>query len=347
MPNTVSLTSLSSINPIQLIRGAGPILVDICCYALFKKSLAPKKAYAVAGFAGIVVLLICCPRSKTGMVSTALFYLIYKVSHYFLTRIKPLESSAPKTDSSSNLIAKSPESQSKTQQSAQIEPLTADVKPKRLRKIPSSNEIATKFDALVARVTVKFEDPLNLAPNCDIGDILQEIGKSKGFQEAELESKIRQIWNSKEIAEQSVQLVQEAHAEALKLYCELYSATQQIGDGKERLKTMAELLINNQRYSQRFHPSNTKTVLHIYRFIRGRRYIIQCPLLSYEFSLKIRLMTEDLAPFTQPGTPQYACREAYNKVIQVYTPLIPYLTQEFKEWLVKDEQGKPFKIIPN
>jgi hypothetical protein len=341
MSTIIGPPSLSSINPTRLIKGACPVLADLCCYGLLRKSLSPKKSSILAGLAGIAVLFISCPRTKTAIVGSSLFYLAYKVSHYFLTQTaKPSEPPAPKERLSSTPPASRNES--------------APAKPSGpLHKTSPFSEITTKYDNLLDQVTMRFEGPFNIAPNCGIDQILQVIETKEGFQKEKRESEIRRIWNSKEVAEQSAQLVKEAGAEMLKIYYNLLSETSTITHKDDRYKAMAELLVSDERYSKKFYPSNTKTILHIYRFVRGLRYIIQCPLLEHnqvkeskKLFFHTHLTEADVLSFSEPGTPQYACREAYNKVIEVYTPLIPHLPPEFKLWLIKDEAGTPFAIVP-
>jgi len=368
MSNRVSLSSLN-VNPTLLVKSLSPIFIDFCCYELFKRSQSPNKACAAAGIAGGATLILYCPRSKIDMIGTTLFYLVYKVAHYFLKRTEnrstpksappPPPTARPQTPQPA--IARSPSDLVQpltapipNETSPVLNPLTDNQPSAPPREIPSSGEITKKYKALRDQLTLKFEDPFNVAPDCDISKIHQVIEKKEKFQKAERETKIRQLWNSREIVEQSVQLVKEAGAQMLSLYLHLLAATDEIKKRDERFKAMADLLTNDKRFSKRFYPSNTRTILHIYRFIRGMRYIVHCPLLQHihvkedkRLVFYNRLTDADVLPFFQPGTPQYACREAYNRVIQVYIPLIPYLPSGFSDWLVKDEEGKSFEIIPS
>lgn len=457
MSNTVSLPSLSNINPTLIMREASPVLVDLCCYALFKTSLSPKMSCTLSGLAGVGTLLIFGPPSRNGLIRTSLFYLVYKVSHYFLTRTAkpsaakgtatpsasahatptaaqpkaapakpsaastpkgtsapaattstapPRESAQPKAplakpsaasipkgtstppapasahatppaaahESAQPKAAPAKASAAPTSKDTGTPPASAQEKPTApaaptlistsapspttIATKPASCEIssdlvASKYDDLLDKVTLRFEDSFNLASDCTPDKILEVIEVKEGFQQEKRESVIRQIWNSPKIAKESTQLVKEAGAEMLKLYYDLFVATQSITNKDERHKAMAQLLINDEHYSKRFYPSNTKTILHIYRFIRGLRYVIECPLLEHQqvknsktLLFHTRLTSADVLPFFQPNTPPYECREAYNKVIDVFTPLIPHLPPEFSRWLVKDEAGKPFVIIP-
>lgn len=247
-----------------------------------------------------------------------------------------LVSSAPKsaTSSSAPVAAQSPAPQ---------EPL---------REIPPVREVGKRFDALVGKVTLIFDGPINVDANCPPHVTMQEIEKKEGFKKDQLDQKMRERWNSKELAEESVEIVKSAAAQLAVLYYELITATKNITDKDEKHQAMARLLMNDERFSKRFYPSNTKTVLHIYRFVRGLRYILDCPSLVHnqckdkKLRFSTKLKDADIQPFSELGTPQCACREAYNKVIEIFAPLKPYLSDEIQAWLVKDEMGQPFEIIP-
>lgn len=221
-----------------------------------------------------------------------------------------------------------------------------------LREIPSVKAITERFDALAHKLTLTFDGPINVDPNCSPQVTMQEIEKKEGFKKAELDHKMRQCWNFPEIVRESADLVKDAAAQLAVLYYELIEATKNIEGKDKKLQAMANLLMTDERFSKRFYPANTKTVLHIYRFVRGLCYILHCPSLVHNESKdkKLRFLTKledaDILPFNQQGTPQYACREAYNKVIEIFAPLKPYLSDEIQAWLVQDIQGQPFDIIP-
>lgn len=255
-----------------------------------------------------------------------------------------LVSSAPKS-------APKPQPQTATPASAPVAAQSPAPK-EPLRKIPSVKEITKRFDALTHQFTLRLNGPINVEPFCPQEVIQQEIEKKQGFTKVELDLKMRTCWNFPEIVKESADLVKDAAAQLAVLYYELIEATKNIEGKDERLQAMARLLMSDERFSKRFYPSNTKTVLHIYRFVRGLCYILHCPTLVHNDSKgeKLRFWTDlkdaDVLPFHQPGTSQYACSEAYNKVIDIFAPLKPYLSDEINAWLVKDEQGQPFEIIP-
>jgi hypothetical protein len=221
-----------------------------------------------------------------------------------------------------------------------------------LRKIPSVKAITERFDALAHKFTLTFDGPINVEPSCPLQVVEQEIEKKEGFKKVELDHKMRRCWNFPEIVKESADLVKDAAAQLAVLYYELIEATKNL-KGKDKLQAMAHLLMNDKRFSERFFPFNTKTVLHIYRFVRGLHYMLHCPSLIHNEvgkDKKLRFWTDlkdaDILPFNQPDTPQHACKETYNKVIEIFAPLKPYLSDEIQAWLVQDIQGQPFDITP-
>ncbi|MBS0647625.1 MAG: hypothetical protein JSS10_00200 [Verrucomicrobia bacterium] len=356
-----------------LLSAITPVVADFCCYQVFKSTLSSPTAYWAASLGGISAFVIFYPPTEKSLLGTSLLYLGYKVAHYFL-RQKGAPTSKPPSNTSSTITKspaeqqppplKPPASQSKaaalTSNSASnaatppLTPSAAQPAPKEpLREIPRPKEIAERFEALANKFTLTFEAPIHVEPSCHPHLIQQEIEKKEGFKRAELDHKMRERWKSQELLEESADLVKDAAAQMLILFYDLSVATQHIAKKEEQYKEMAHRLMTEERFSKRFYPSNLKTVLHIYRFVRGLRYILFCPSLVHNDlakDKKLRFWTNlkdtDIQSFGIPNTPQHACREAYNKVVEVFAPLMPYLPEETRAWLVKDDQGQPFEIIP-
>ncbi len=138
----------------------------------------------------------------------------------------------------------------------------------------------------------------------------------------------------------------------LALFADLEKATWHICNSNERYRKMAYLLMNDSTYSERFYPTNRKTLFSIYRFIRGMIYIVHCPKLDHPVSpsKKIHfwmvLTQKDVTHYGVKGTEEYEMRTNHNEVVETFAPLRRYLTGEVVNLLTPDNGTLNFEIFP-
>jgi hypothetical protein len=209
--------------------------------------------------------------------------------------------------------------------------------------------INREFDAIAEGVTERYGGTLNITPDASNERVFKELEKN-GHQEERMEISMRSKWQDQ--IRKSSDLVRKAAAEMLALFADLQKATQHIQNQDARYARMAELLMNDPTYSYRFYPENQKTLLFIYRFIRGMIYIVHCPHVNHDISKSKKiyfLMTltqADVTPYGNKGTEEYEMRENYNEVIKTYAFLRPYLTGQVIHLLVPDNGTLNFEITP-
>ncbi len=309
-------------NAQAFLQAAKPVAADLLFYTSISRFTSPGKAFALSTLAGSVTIILFCSRTRVDFATAAVVYIAFKTAHFFCTQIK-----TPKT----TIFEETPD-MSKEQWSPE--------------------KVADCFKALSAKATCVFEGVLNFGPKVELLQIVQEIQKHPGF--SDLRAKARNIWNSPKMDQMAAHLMQGAMAEMYKLMFDLRYATADITDKEERNRQMAALL-KTQPYLKRFIPSNSPLFFVIYRFIRCRKYIIDCPHLQSinpkvkkQIKMIIKPSDADEALFLVEGSDKDNCRKFYNRIVDLYLPLIPYLPPKLSAWFVKDEgRIPPHFLYPN
>jgi hypothetical protein len=187
---------------------------------------------------------------------------------------------------------------------------------------------------LEKRVTFSFSGTLDLAHRAKQYDIVQEIYKHPDFTPEILFEKSRGIWKSPGISQKALILMEVVAMKMTTLMTDLKSVTENITDPAEQNKQIA-LLLGNEPYLSRLFPRDSRSFMTLYWFIRHMGCIVHCTN-HHPVTLTHRLPEEEEKLFSVEESDWNKCKNLYNKIIDLYTPLFPYLPVTLTEAMIRD-----------
>ena len=202
---------------------------------------------------------------------------------------------------------------------------------------PSIPILQRKYIELMERVTIPF------------------AGRSKDektFARSQCET-IRKKWQEPETVRLADELIERAAKEMKALHSELQLAAHRSGvPTRDFLKKMAEELTRKEGpYTGRFCDMYTRTLLDIYRAVRGLRFYVTREGNSFPYDVvEFEQSAADSDPFFDDlgDSDQTRWRDTYNEIMDLFEPLMSELkklpdeqrskVQYYYEWAVKDDQ---------
>lgn len=165
---------------------------------------------------------------------------------------------------------------------------------------------------------------------------------------------VRQKWQDPATIQRANELIELAAQEMRNLYADLEYATSW-EPAEVRTRKMAEALTSQQPpdFYRRFCSQRTFTLLDIYRAVRGLRFELKYVNQTYHL-VDLEQNAQDSSPFFTEGTDQRRMRDTYNKVIDLFQPLIDEMkrfpvdrlsdVERYWHWAVRDDQQQVARI---
>jgi len=306
----VALTSFSKslFNTHYFPKAVQPVIIDLIFYTCCTWVTSPQKALAASTLAGVVSVIYLSSRTKAELGIAAAVYIAFKTAHFFYTQ---LTLKRTETDPSKSAPLSEPFERSKLLKGC-------------LKKLEE-------------RVTFNFTGTLNLAHGAKRSDIEQEIYKHPDFKPEILFEKSRGIWKSPGMSRKAYHMMVGAEMEMTSLMGDLKSATKNISPPAEQNKQIAYLL-ENEPYLSRLFPQDSRSFMTLYLFIRHMGCIVNCTN-HHPVTLTHRLSEEEEKLFSVEGSDWNKCKNLYNKIIDLYTPLFPYLPEAVTREMVRDDSS--------
>ena len=170
----------------------------------------------------------------------------------------------------------------------------------------------------------------------------------------EQRSTIQQLFHNSETVQLADQEIQKAAEDMRNLYQELEKGASKVPEADRFRKMAIDLTTEGgSNFWHRFCCGNSKTLLDLYRRMRGLEFIAQGG--NYGgvyFLLQLeneQQQLEDSQPFFTPPSHQSRWRETYNKIIDLFAPLMEELKKipsyqqseiqkSFLKWAVRDDE---------